>query len=68
MKLNGERIARTAIQTGAGAGVTFITAIMTDFSLPVAVMALIQFVGSVVTAVLMNIKKQTEEMDNENND
>lgn len=62
MKLNGERIARTALQSAAGAGIALITAVMADFSIPAVVAAFAQFAGTVATAVLMNIKKQAEEM------
>lgn len=69
MKLNGKRILRTAVQSAAGAGVALITALLADFSKPGVIIALAQFVGTVVTAVLMNIQKQAEEMDDaENND
>lgn len=69
MKLNRERILRTAVQSTAGAGVALITALLADFSKPGVIIALAQFVGTVATAVLMNIQKQAEEMDDaENND
>ena len=68
MKLNGERIKRTAIQSAAGAGVALLTAVMADFSVPAVIAAFAQFAGTVAMAVLMNIKKQAEEMGNENND
>jgi len=63
MKLNRERILRTAIQSAAGAGVSLITALLADFSKPGIIIALAQFAGTVATAVLMNIQKQAEEMD-----
>lgn len=59
--LNWERIKRTAIQSAAGGGIALITAISQNWSKESIIAACIQFVSTIVIAVLMNIKSQTEE-------
>lgn len=65
MKLDLNRIKRTAIQSAAGAGIALITAISADFTKAGIIAASVQFVSTVAIAVLMNIKSQTEEVDDE---
>ena len=65
MKLDWKRIARTAVQSAAGAGIALITAISSDWSKAAIVTALVQFGTTVAIAVLMNIQKQTEGDGNE---
>ena len=62
-----KRIKRTAIQAAIGAGITFLTTIATGFTLPILLSALETFGITVVTAVLMNLKTQSEE-DKDNKD
>lgn len=59
MKLDWRRVARTAIQSAAGAGIALITAISADWSKAAIVAAITQFVTTVVISVLMNIKEQS---------
>jgi hypothetical protein len=61
MKLDKNRVLRTLVQSAAGAGIALITTITANFSREALIAAGIQFVGTVVVAVLMNIKKQAEE-------
>lgn len=61
MKIDWNRIKRTAIQSASGAGIALITAIVGNFSAESIVNALVQFVSTVAVAVLMNLKAQTEE-------
>ena len=65
MKLDWKRVARTAVQSAAGAGIALITAISSDWSKAAVVTALVQFGTTVAIAVLMNIQKQTEGDGNE---
>lgn len=65
MKLDWKRVARTAVQSAAGAGIALITAISADWSKAAVVTALVQFGTTVVIAVLMNIQKQAEGDGNE---
>lgn len=65
MKLNWRRIARTAVQSAAGAGIALITAISADWSKAAVITALVQFGTTVAIAVLMNIQKQAEGDGNE---
>ena len=64
MKLDCKRIARTAVQSAAGAGIALITAISADWSKAAVVTALVQFGTTVAIAVLMNIKEQSGEGEN----
>ena len=59
MKLDWKRVARTAVQSAAGAGIALITAISSDWSKAAIVTALVQFGTTVAIAVLMNIKEQS---------
>lgn len=59
MKLDWKRVARTAVQSAAGAGIALITAISSDWSKAAVVTALVQFGTTVAIAVLMNIKEQS---------
>lgn len=59
MKLDWKRVARTAVQSAAGAGIALITAISADWSKAAVVTALVQFGTTVAIAVLMNIKEQS---------
>ena len=61
MKLDWNRIKRTAIQSASGAGVALITAIAANYSKEALIAAAIEFVTTVAVAVLMNINKQAEE-------
>ena len=63
MKLDWKRVARTAVQSAAGAGIALITAISSDWSKAAIVTALVQFGTTVAIAVLMNIKEQSGEDD-----
>ena len=65
MKLDWKRVARTAVQSAAGAGIALITAISSDWSKAAIVTALVQFGTTVAIAVLMNIQKQAEGDGNE---
>ena len=65
MKLDWKRVARTAVQSAAGAGIALITAISADWSKAAVITALVQFGTTVVIAVLMNIQKQAEGDGNE---
>ena len=59
MKLDWKRVAGTAVQSAAGAGVALITAISADWSKAAVITALVQFGTTVAIAVLMNIKEQS---------
>lgn len=61
MKLDKNRVLRTLVQSAAGAGIALITTITANFSREALIAGGIQFVGTVIVAVLMNIKKQAEE-------
>lgn len=60
MKIDWNRIARTAIQSAAGAGIAFIAAINNHEAL---LPCLVSFASTVAVAVLMNIQAQTKEND-----
>lgn len=64
-KFDGKRIARTAIQSAAGAGIALITAMSANLTKEAVISAVIQFASTVAIAVLMNVQKQSEEMDDE---
>ena len=59
--IDWQRVLRTLIQSAAGAGIALITAIMQDWSTQSLISAGITFASTVAIAVLMNIKKQVEE-------
>lgn len=63
--IDWKRVLRTAIQSVCGAGIALITAIAADFSKEALISASITFGSTVIIAVLMNIKKQTEDDDHE---
>lgn len=65
MKLDWKRVLRTAIQSAAGAGAAFVTAIIGDYSARSLIVALVEFFGTVITAVLMNISNQAKETEEE---
>lgn len=63
--LDGKRILRTLIQSAAGAGIALVTALASNFTKEAVISAAVTFVSTVAIAVLMNIKTQTEDNDNE---
>ena len=63
--IDWQRVLRTLIQSAAGAGIALITAIMQDWSTQSIISAGITFASTVAIAVLMNIKKQVEDAENE---
>lgn len=63
--IDWQRVLRTLIQSAAGAGIALITAIMQDWSTQSLISAGITFASTVAIAVLMNIKKQVEDEQNE---
>lgn len=63
--IDWQRVLRTLIQSAAGAGIALITAIMQDWSTSSLISAGITFASTVAIAVLMNIKKQVEDEENE---
>ena len=63
--INWQRVLRTLVQSAAGAGIALITAIMQDWSTQSIISAGITFASTVAIAVLMNIKKQVEDEENE---
>lgn len=58
--IDWKRVARTAIQSAAGAGIAFISVIAAGMSKDALIAAGITFVTTVATAVLMNIQEQTK--------
>ena len=65
MKLDWNRVKRTLIQSAAGAGVALITAVAADFSKSAVLSAVVGFLSTVSIAVLMNIQKQADEAEKE---
>ena len=63
--INWQRVLRTLIQSAAGAGIALITAITQDWSTQSLISAGITFASTIAIAVLMNIKKQVEDEENE---
>ena len=63
--INWQRVLRTLVQSATGAGIALITAITQDWSTQSIVSAGITFASTVAIAVLMNIKKQVEDEENE---
>ena len=59
--IDWQRGLRTLVQSAAGAGIALITAIMQDWSTQSIISAGITFASTVAIAVLMNIKKQVED-------
>ena len=63
--IDGQRVLRTLVQSATGAGIALITAITQDWSTQSLISAGITFASTVAIAVLMNIKKQVEDEENE---
>ena len=63
--IDWQRVLRTLIQSAAGAGIALITAITQDWSTSSLISAGITFASTIAVAVLMNIKKQVEDEENE---
>lgn len=63
--IDWQRVLRTLIQSAAGAGIALITAITQDWSTQSLISAGITFASTIAVAVLMNIKKQVEDEENE---
>ena len=63
--IDWQRVLRTLVQSAAGAGIALITAIMQDWSTQSIISAGITFASTIAVAVLMNIKKQVEDEENE---
>ena len=63
--IDWQRVLRTLVQSAAGDGIALITAIMQDWSTQSLISAGITFASTVAIAVLMNIKKQVEDEENE---
>ena len=63
--INWQRVLRTLIQSASGAGIALITAITQDWSTQSLISAGITFASTIAVAVLMNIKKQVEDEENE---
>lgn len=63
--IDWQRVLRTLVQSATGAGIALITAITQDWSTQSIVSAGITFASTVAIAVLMNIKKQVEDEENE---
>ena len=65
--IDWQRVLRTLVQSATGAGIALITAITQDWSTQSIISAGITFASTVAIAVLMNIKKQVEDEENEDN-
>ena len=63
--IDWQRVLRTLIQSAAGAGIALITAVTQDWSTQSLISAGITFASTIAVAVLMNIKKQVEDEENE---
>ena len=63
--IDWQRVLRTLVQSATGAGIALITAIMQDWSTQSLISAGITFASTIAIAVLMNIKKQVEDEENE---
>lgn len=59
--IDWQRVLRTLVQSATGAGIALITAITQDWSTQSLISAGITFASTVAIAVLMNIKKQVED-------
>ena len=59
--IDWQRVLRTLVQSATGAGIALITAITQDWSTQSIISAGITFASTVAIAVLMNIKKQVED-------
>ena len=56
-----KRVKRTLIQSSSGAGIALVTVISANYSKESLITAGIEFVSTVIIAVLMNIKNQADE-------
>ena len=63
--IDWQRVLRTLVQSATGAGIALITAVTQDWSTQSLISAGITFASTVAIAVLMNIKKQVEDEENE---
>lgn len=63
--IDWQRVLRTLVQSAAGAGIALITAVTQDWSTQSLISAGITFASTIAVAVLMNIKKQVEDEENE---
>lgn len=63
--IDWQRVLRTLVQSATGAGIALITAITQDWSTQSLISAGITFASTIAVAVLMNIKKQVEDEENE---
>ena len=63
--IDWQRVLRTLVQSATGAGIALITAITQDWSTQSIISAGITFASTIAIAVLMNIKKQVEDEENE---
>jgi hypothetical protein len=63
--IDWQRVLRTLVQSATGAGIALITAITQDWSTQSLISAGITFASTIAIAVLMNIKKQVEDEENE---
>ena len=63
--IDWQRVLRTLVQSATGAGIALITAITQNWSTQSLISAGITFASTVAIAVLMNIKKQVEDEENE---
>lgn len=59
--IDWQRVLRTLVQSATGAGIALITAITQDWSTQSLISAGITFASTIAIAVLMNIKKQVED-------
>ena len=63
--INWKRVFRTALQAALGGLVTFVGGITLDMGIDALALAGLQFVVTVATAVLMNMQKQLDEVEND---
>ena len=63
--INWKRVLRTALQAALGGLVTFVGGITFDMGIDALALAGLQFVVTVATAVLMNMQKQLDEVEND---
>ena len=61
--INWKRVARTAVQVGCGAMISFINAIAQNWNQEAVMSSAITLCTTVLIAVLMNIKTQVEEIE-----
>lgn len=63
--INWKRVLRTALQAALGGLVTFVGGITLDMGIDALALAGLQFAVTVATAVLMNMQKQLDEVEND---